>query len=129
MGSEVEFNQRIAAHGYKTWYCPEAIVQHIIHEYQTTRKWIRRRAYKFGKGIFERNREKINQGIVTTLAGFQLGFPRWMIRGFFSEWLRSNSSKMVIRGESDPITHLWNAYYYLGYMAQGRRYIKNMKSN
>ncbi len=123
MGSETEFNLRVASHGYTTWYCPDAIVRHIILQHETTKKWIMRRAYKFGRGNHTRSREKINQGQITILAGLQLGFPRWMIRKFISEWLLATRGKLL-RDSSKEMHHLWTAYYHLGYIAQGLRSIK-----
>jgi len=122
MGSEVEFNLRVASHGYKTWYCPDAIVQHIILKHETTKKWIMQRAYKFGKGNYTRGWEKINKDQITTLVGFQLGYPRWMIRKLISEWLLVIRSKLF-RDSSEEVIHLWAAYYHLGYMAQARNSI------
>lgn len=118
MGSETEFNLRVASYGYTTWYCPDAIVSHIILQHETTKKWLTRRAYKFGRGNHVRNWEKINQGQITTLAGIQLDFPRWMIRKFISEWLLAIRGKLL-RDSSKEMKHLWTAYYHLGYMAQG----------
>jgi len=123
MGSETEFNLRVASHGYKTWYCPDAIVRHIILKHETTKKWIMKRAYKFGKGNHNREWEKINRDQITTIAGFQLGFPRSMIRKFIAEWLMALRGKLF-RDSSEEIIHLWAAYYLLGYMAQTRRSLK-----
>ncbi len=117
MGSETEFNLRLASHGYATWYCPEAIVQHIILQHETTKKWLKKRACKFGKGNYTRNHEETNEGQITTFLGFQLNFPRWMIRKFISEWLQTIRCQLV-GDSSEELRHLWSAYGYWGYMTQ-----------
>lgn len=70
MGSEVEFNVRVAGHGYATWYCPDVIVRHIILKHETSREWLRKRSYKFGKGVYARNGDNINKGQITSCSGF-----------------------------------------------------------
>lgn len=118
MGSETEFNLRLVRHGYATWYCPDAIVRHIIFQKETTKKWLKKRAYKFGKGAYERNREQINKGQVTTLCGVQLNFPRWMIRKLMTEWLLAVRFKLS-GDRSGELRHLWNAYDHLGRIVHG----------
>jgi len=118
MGSEVDFNQRMASLGYRTWYCPGAIVRHIILEKETTREWLKKRAYKFGKGTFAREWGDIKHGQPTTLWGVQLNFPRWLIRKFISEWLKAFKSRFF-GNSSGELKHLWNAYDHLGRMVQG----------
>lgn len=118
MGSEVEFNMRMASLGYSSWYCPGAVVQHIILPHETTKKWLMRRAFKFGKGDWSRNEARINQGQLTTFLGVQLNFPRWMIRKFISEALQVVRHKL--RGNnSGEIQHLWNASDHWGRIVQG----------
>lgn len=118
MGSETEFNLRVASHGYTTWYCPDAIVQHIIFHHETSIKWLKNRACKFGKGRYARNHEEINKGQITTFLRFQLNSPRWMIRKFISEWLLAIKSKLL-GDNSGELKHIWSAYDYWGYLAQG----------
>lgn len=118
MGSETEFNQRLESHGYLAWYCPTAVVRHIIQKHETTKKWLKKRAFKFGKGAHARNHERINKDQITTLMGLQLNFPRWMIRKFFSDWLLS-IKHMLLKDETSEISHLWSSYYHLGYITQG----------
>lgn len=124
MGSEVEFNLRLADHGYTAWYCPDAIVQHIILKHETTKRWLKKRAQKFGKGVCSRDLKRINSGQITSVIGFELNFPRWMIRKFMSEWLLS-LKYMFLRDISKEIKHLWSAYHHLGCMIQGFNSKKN----
>src|SRR5262249_9567770 len=44
MGSETEFVRRIVRSGFRCWYSPKIVVEHIIDEEHLKRSWILRRA-------------------------------------------------------------------------------------
>ncbi len=50
MGSETEFLLRVHAAGYHGVYLPKAIVHHRIRAEQMTRRWLRGRAFRMGRG-------------------------------------------------------------------------------
>lgn len=58
MGAETEFTERLGRLGYKAWFVPRAEVQHIIRPNQMDPNWIVRRAYRFGRDIYWKEREK-----------------------------------------------------------------------
>lgn len=52
MGSESEFTARVAGAGYGTWFCAAAIVEHFIRTTQLDRRWILKRAVRYGRGQY-----------------------------------------------------------------------------
>lgn len=49
MGSETEFNLRLAKAGFKAWHCKGAIVHHMIRSFQMTQDWVLNRAIRYGR--------------------------------------------------------------------------------
>lgn len=54
MGSETEFTQRVAQAGHASWYCPDAVVQHLVRAEQMTAPWLHGRALRYGRGALLR---------------------------------------------------------------------------
>lgn len=54
MGSETEFTQRVALAGHASWYCPEAVVEHLVRAEQMTEPWLCGRALRYGRGALLR---------------------------------------------------------------------------
>lgn len=54
MGSETEFTQRVAQAGHASWYCPEAVVEHLVRAEQMTEQWLYGRALRYGRGALMR---------------------------------------------------------------------------
>ncbi len=52
MGSETSFNRAAAAHGFRCWFAPDAIVYHIIRPLQLEPGWLLGRAFRAGRGRF-----------------------------------------------------------------------------
>ncbi len=52
MGSETDLTMRLAKAGFKAWHCKQAVVEHIIREFQMDRGWILRRTRRFGRGEY-----------------------------------------------------------------------------
>jgi glycosyltransferase involved in cell wall biosynthesis len=50
MGSEAEFALRLVRAGFRCWFSPEAIVEHLIDERHIDESWVLRRAVLFGRG-------------------------------------------------------------------------------
>jgi glycosyltransferase involved in cell wall biosynthesis len=55
MGSETDLLIRLANKGYKAYHTPGAIVEHFIRKEQMDRKWIMRRAVRYGRGQYRMN--------------------------------------------------------------------------
>ncbi len=72
MGSETEFLMRAEALGEKSWYLEEAVVGHIVREFQLEWEWVLRRSYRAGKGCL----------LMTPPKGERLfqGVPYWLFR-------------------------------------------------
>lgn len=117
MGSETEFNLRVAAAGHSTWFCPSARVGHIIRDFQTTENWVIRRAYRFGRnkcyqdltGFIDRNCKDDNNETPR--------FPKWMIKKSATETLLA-IAKQLIGKKTESIAHKWEASFLRGYIAQ-----------
>jgi glycosyltransferase involved in cell wall biosynthesis len=52
MGGETELTRRLEKSGFKTWFCRDAVVSHIIRSYQMRRDWILSRAVRYGRGQY-----------------------------------------------------------------------------
>jgi hypothetical protein len=55
MGSETDLTTRAQTAGFKAWYAEQAMVHHLIREYQLERNWILQRAIRYGKGMCRRH--------------------------------------------------------------------------
>ena len=80
MGSETELLRRLNADGLRYIYVPSASVQHVIRKEQTTRQWLFRRAFRFGRGRICM-RPKTDQPCL-------LGAPRYLWRRLAVESVR-----------------------------------------
>ncbi len=119
MGGDTEFTVRAAGKGYRSWYCPDAQVLHIIGPHQLEKGWLIGRAYKHGKSIYANNGKKDCEGQVTSLLKINLGFPRWMLRLAIEEMIGVIRSRLV--GDQVAEWRYWWGFYHLaGYMAQAR---------
>lgn len=65
MGSETEFTLRVAQASHDSWFCPEAVVEHLVRAEQMTEQWLFGRAMRYGRGA-----------LVRELAQGQHGGPR-----------------------------------------------------
>ncbi|MGK2941530.1 MAG: glycosyltransferase [Immundisolibacter sp.] len=54
MGSETEFTLRVAQAGYSSWFCPQAVVEHLVRGEQMTEQWLFGRAVRYGRGALVR---------------------------------------------------------------------------
>ena len=52
MCSETELTKRLSKAGFNSWHCKKAVVEHMVRKSQMTRRWIFRRALKFGRGMY-----------------------------------------------------------------------------
>ena len=116
MGSETEFTERAGKEGFKSWYCDESKVRHIIREHQVDEAWVSRRAFRYGRGSWVHHK---NSG--TDADGFKIfGVPRW----YFTELVKSIFRYMIALLINDPrkkFLSKWNILFYRGYISQGLR--------
>jgi GT2 family glycosyltransferase len=52
MGEDTEFVRQRAAQGHKVGFAPGARIRHIIHQHQTSRRWIHHRFFRHGRTMF-----------------------------------------------------------------------------
>ncbi|CAL95876.1 glycosyltransferase family 2 protein [Azoarcus olearius] len=118
MGSETEFNIRIAQHGCQTWFCPDAVVGHIIRDFQMTQEWVIRRGYRFGRN------KCLQDTAAQTVASpwlFNLAnFPRWMVRKVIQDSIGGHLAR-ALGNEAAAVARLWDAAFYRGYIFQAQQ--------
>jgi hypothetical protein len=119
MGSETEFNIRVAAEGYKTRFCPDARVQHIIRDFQMTEEWVIRRAFRFGRNSCLQEYTAQGQTAAETFVFGLFNFPRWMLRRLMQDRIAGYLYK-VTKNQEKSVSHLWNAAFYEGYITQAQ---------
>jgi glycosyltransferase involved in cell wall biosynthesis len=109
MGGETEFTLRLHEAGFRSWFCPQAVVYHIIRKNQLKTGWILDRAYKFGRSM-HRLRDKSAESPVPRV----LGIPRWLIRRYVEECVRVVS--MTFRGQhAHAFKARWELHYLHGF--------------
>lgn len=114
MGSETEFTIRLSEAGYKAWFSPKPVVQHIIREYQLDTDWIVGRAYRFGRNMFrQESKQKYNVPLL-------FGIPRWMIRKLVDYTFLL--VVMKLKGKTvESYVYRWEINYILGYWFESRQ--------
>lgn len=119
MGSETEFNLRMAEQGFKCFFCPAARVQHIIRDNQTEQAWILRRAFRFGRNkYYQDHRGTEPKNSDRWFFGTQ-NYPRWMLRKVIQSFLMGNIHNTF--GDRDKsVRYLWDYHYYSGYRQQAQ---------
>jgi hypothetical protein len=90
MGSETEFNRRVAAMGHKCQYFPEVTVQHIIRSHQFNPEWLLGRAFRHGKQNGKLAKAKKRRNV-----SFIAGYPRWMLAEFLMNFWRLGWARLV----------------------------------
>jgi hypothetical protein len=61
--------------GFTSWYCKQAVVEHIIRKPQMDKEWVLRRAFRSGRGDF---RIEIKNELVSP--NLFLGVPKYFLR-------------------------------------------------
>lgn len=115
MGSETEFTNRMGQVGYKSWFCRDAIVQHIIRDYQLDSKWIVGRAYRFGRNMYRQESTAYDPNVPLLL-----GIPRWMFRKLIDEYLKFFVA-FITRNINKSFLASWEIAFILGYFLESRK--------
>lgn len=112
MGSETQMTRRLAAAGYRSWFCPAARVAHHIRAHQLEAAYILQRAWRFGRGKFLQDRA------AAMPAGWRAS--RWMLRRYAAEiigavlaGLRRDRERLFLRR--------WEIAYLSGYFYEAWR--------
>jgi glycosyltransferase involved in cell wall biosynthesis/GT2 family glycosyltransferase len=112
IGTGTEFMRRVAAHGYKAWFCEQARVAHRIRRAQMTRSWVLARARSYGRGA---RRQDTADG-----ARRLLGVPRWMYLRYAAEAAGTLRSRLA-RDDDAALRHAWERAHLGGYIAEAWR--------
>lgn len=118
MGAETEFTERLGRLGYKAWFVPRAEVQHIIRPNQMDPNWIVRRAYRFGRDIYWKEREKADNAGGAVSAQL-LGMSRWRWRKLVEESLRWAVGRVTFNFDR-RFAAAWEIQFLLGYLSEAR---------
>ena len=121
MGSETEFTIRLSQAGYKSWFCKNAVVQHIIRDNQLEPEWIVNRAYRFGRNMYRQEYKDFDSKIP-----FLFGIPRWM----FAKFLQQYKYYIVafLQGNiKNKWVALWEIQFIKGYFYESRIFNKPQK--
>lgn len=110
MGSETEFTIRLHKSGYKSWFCSNAVVQHIIRDYQLDPGWIVKRAYRFGRNIYRQESKSFDPDIPKLF-----GIPRWRFARLLQEYQRFVVS-LLLRKREKKLNALWEIEFLKGYL-------------
>lgn len=112
MGSETEFTRRMAAAGYRTWFCNGATVGHYIRPHQLSMEFALQRAYRFGRGT---RVQEIRSEIPC------LGpLPRWMVAKYVREALAA-ARAWLLRDRDTLFRKRWELQFLHGYFYEARR--------
>ncbi|MHA4871535.1 glycosyltransferase [Duganella sp. PWIR1] len=106
MGSETELTRRLAAAGYRSWFCRAPQVAHHIRAHQVRLDYILQKAWRFGRGKYRQERPgKFVE---------RLGVPRWMLLRYLLELAAWTAA--VLRGDvGRKFRHRWELAFLRGY--------------
>ncbi|NRR30556.1 glycosyltransferase [Oxalobacteraceae bacterium] len=112
MGSETEFNRRLAEAGERSWFCAGARVRHLIRPWQLSRAYILERAWRYGRGQYRQERPDDCPRL--------LGVPRWMVARALQELVRLAGA--ALRRDADRVfVHRWELARLGGYLHEAWR--------
>lgn len=115
MGSETEFNLRASSAGHRCCFVPMARVRHIICPHQLELDWILKRAFRFGRNVWNQEHAETSRATVPLL----WGLPRWRLRSYAEHSLRARLCRL--RGlREQAFMHDWEVKFLRGYFSQAR---------
>jgi hypothetical protein len=98
MGSETELLRRLKRLGHKSWHVQEAVVAHLIREYQMDKSWVLRRAIRFGRGGV-RLSKSAEPAAVSSWLGVPPCYFLWILKRLIKiavAWLKSNEQELFV---------------------------------
>jgi hypothetical protein len=114
MCQDTEFVERLRAEGRKTWWIAEAGVMHLINPEQLSKKWMLRRAVRFGRGRYRLDGE-YKQPVAAVA-----GMPRWVFRKAIEQfgcvlaaWARGDARDLFVAR--------WDLNFYRGVLGEAWR--------
>jgi hypothetical protein len=124
MGSETSFVRYLAMCGYRAWHVPAARVQHVVRAYQLDRRWILRRARRFGRGQCRWERQFGAANETATL----LGYPRWILRRVIDLKVK-RLLQLRHRRNGEICEADWEYFRLLGYALETKALAKRQPQN
>jgi hypothetical protein len=114
MGEEAVLQRRLELRGCRKYWLEGATVEHIIRPEQMDRKWVLRRAIRYGKGMYR-------QAALNGEKAYSIwGIPRWAIRRYITE--ASRFAVAWARGRSQAALEArWKMNQIWGYMEEARK--------
>ena len=116
MGEETDFVQRLAKVGFRAWHCKSAVVAHMIRRDQMKKKWMLRRAARYGSAHCQWEYKEYSPPNRPVLL---LGIPRYMIREILEQAIQVLGARLS--KDSDSVfKERWQLHYLVG-RAMGSR--------
>ncbi len=115
MGSETSLLRQLGRRGHRFWFCPDAVVRHIVRPHQLEREWILQRAFRLGRSLYYVEREDRFGGAVTFL-----GVPRWRVGKYLRSLARCGVAR-VSGSFDDAFSARWETRLFEGYLFERNR--------
>jgi hypothetical protein len=102
--------------GFKAWYAQQAMVHHLIREYQLERKWILQRAIRYGRGMCRRHLLRDHSAAPEML----WGYPRHLVL----QIARHRARAALLRPFSEErwFAERWAANVLTGWARESKRF-------
>lgn len=115
MGSETEFTLRLEQAGHRAWFVSDAVVEHLIRIQQMERSWILKRAVRYGRCIYRRDRQRNEPR-----PAMAFGMPRWVLRRLATGALRFAAARLT-GNHKRAFQQEWQCRFDVGYLSEARR--------
>ena len=115
MGEDTEFVQRLSKAGFRAWHCKRAVVAHMIRREQMKKKWMLRRAMRYGSAHYQSECRECSPSQPVLL----LGIPRYMIREVLEQAIQVARAKLS-QDAATVFKEHWQLYYLVGRALGGR---------
>ncbi len=115
MGSETSLLRQLSKQGHRFWFCPDAVVQHIVRPNQLDPEWILQRAFRLGRSLYHPEREARFGN-----APMLFGVPRWRVGKYLRNALRYAVAR--VRADFDgAFAARWELRLFEGYFFEKRQ--------
>jgi L-malate glycosyltransferase len=115
MGEDTAFVQSLSKAGFRAWHCKRAVVAHMIRRDQMQKKWMLRRAIRYGSAHYQSECREYFPSRPVLL----LGMPRYMIREVLEQAIQVARAKLS-QDAATVFKERWHLYYLAGRALGGR---------
>jgi GT2 family glycosyltransferase len=115
MGSETEFVRRMIRAGFRCWYCPKSVVEHMIGSEHMDWSWILGRAVRYGRGQY-----RLDFGNTSQQFPGWFGIPRFL----FSKLVRDavKLGRSVLKNDrKERFVARWDLNFTWGQLVEARQ--------